>query len=52
VCFSKREKNIGHNAITLKRAPIEENLDDFEDSSGGGGNRDETKAHGEAFNRA
>ena len=32
--------------------PIEENLDDLEDSSGGGGNRDATKEHGVAFNRA
>ena len=30
--------------------PTEENLDDLEDSSGGGGNRDATKAHGEEFN--
>ena len=52
MCFSKREKNIGHNAITLKHAPIEENLDDFEDSSGEGENGDAIKAHGEAFNIA
>ena len=31
---------------------MEENLDDFEDSSSRGGNRDAIKAHGEAFNRA
>ena len=37
---------------TLKREPIEENLDDFDDSSGRRGNRLATKGHFEADNRS
>ena len=37
---------------TLKRDPIEENLDDFEDSSGEGGNSPATKEHFEAVSRS
>ena len=37
---------------TLKRDPMDENLDDFEDSSAGGGNRPATKEHFEAVNRS
>ena len=40
------------HALTLKRAPMEENLDDFDDSSGRGGNRPTTKEHFEAVNKA
>ena len=40
------------HALTLKRAPMEENLDDFDDSSGSGGNRPTTKEHFEAVNKA
>lgn len=48
---------IGKNAskeirITLKRVPIEENFDCFEDSSGSGGNRFATNEHFEASNKA
>jgi hypothetical protein len=44
--WSQKEK------ITLKREPMEENLDDFDDSSGSGGNRPATKGQFEAVNRA
>lgn len=37
---------------TLKRDPMEENLDDFDDSSGSGGNKLTTKGHFEAVNRS
>lgn len=37
---------------TLKRDPMDENLDDLEDSSAGGGNRAATKEHFEAVNRS
>lgn len=37
---------------TLKRDPIEENLEDFDDSSGEGGNRPATNEHVEAVSRA
>lgn len=37
---------------TLKRDPIEENFDDFEDSSGEGGNRPATNEHFEAMSRS
>lgn len=38
--------------LTLKRDPIDENFDDFEDSSGRGGNRPATNEHLEAVNKA
>lgn len=37
---------------TLKRDPIEENLDDFEDSSGSGGKSAAAKEHLEAVKRS
>lgn len=37
---------------TLKRDPIEENLDDFDDSSGSGGNRPATNGHFDAVKRS
>lgn len=37
---------------TLKRDPIEENLDDFDDSSGEGGNRPATNGHFDAVKRS
>lgn len=37
---------------TLKRDPIEENLEDFEVSSGTGGKSPATKEHLEALNRS
>lgn len=37
---------------TLKRDPMEENLDDFEDSSGDGGIRPATKGHFDAINKS
>lgn len=37
---------------TLKRDPMDENLDDFEDSSAGGGNKLATKEHFEAVKRS
>jgi len=37
---------------TLKRDPIEENLDDLEVSSGSGGKRADTKVHFEACKRS
>ena len=38
--------------ITLKRDPMEENFDDFDVSSGRGGNRLTTKGHFEAVSKA
>lgn len=40
------------NKDTLKRAPIEENLEDFDVSSGSGGKRPDTKGHFEALNKS
>ena len=40
------------HTLTLKHALMEENLDDFDDSSGSGGNRPTTKEHFEAVNKA
>ena len=37
---------------TLKRDPMEENLDDFDVSSGSGGNRPATKEHFDAVKRS
>lgn len=37
---------------TLKREPIEENLEDFDVSSGSGGKRPDTKEHLEALNKS
>lgn len=37
---------------TLKLEPIDENLDDLDDSSAKGGNRPETKEHSEALKSA
>ena len=37
---------------TLKRDPMEENLDDFQDSSGSGGNSPTTKGNLDAVNRS
>lgn len=47
-----REVEKDMHALTLKRAPMEENLDDFDDSSGSGGKRPTTKEHFEAVNNA
>lgn len=38
--------------VTLKRDPMEENLDDFDDSSGSGGNRPRTNKQFEAVSKA
>lgn len=38
--------------ITLKRVPMEENFDCFDDSSGSGGNRPATNEHFDASNKA
>ena len=40
------------HTLTLKHALMEENLDDFDDSSGSGRNRPTTKEHFEADNKA
>lgn len=37
---------------TLKREPIDENLEDFDVSSGSGGKRADTKGHLEAINKS
>lgn len=47
-----REDEKEMHVITLKRDPMEANLDDFDDSSGSGGNRPTTKEHFEAVNKA
>jgi len=44
--MERKEKNV---ELTLKRAPMEENLEDLDVSSGGGGNNPEINEHLEAL---
>ena len=50
--YSLNQPKILKQKQTLNREPIEENFDDFEDSSGKGGNKPDTKEHSEVLKSA
>lgn len=50
--YNRAQKRVAEVNNTLKRDPIEENFDDFEDSSGERGNRPATNEHFEAIRRS